>query len=69
MAEVLTGVNGNIIKWARELYNMPPEEAARAIGVDYERYCNWEAGTEFPTYAKLCKINIFSTLNLCNFAS
>lgn len=36
MAEVLTGVNGNILKWAREFYNMSLEEAATAIGVDYE---------------------------------
>ena len=34
MAEVLTGVNGNILKWAREFYNMSLEEAATAIGVD-----------------------------------
>ena len=53
MAEVLTGVNGNILKWAREFYNMSLEEAATAIGVDYEKYCSWEDGSDFPTYAKL----------------
>lgn len=57
MAEVLSGVNGSIIKWAREFYNMSPEEAATAIGVDYEKYCNWEKGTDYPTYAKLKKIS------------
>ncbi len=55
MGEVLTGVNGNILKWAREFYNMSLEEAAAAIGVDYEKYCNWEKGFDFPTYAKLRK--------------
>ena len=49
MAEVLTGVNGNILKWAREFYNMSLEEAATAIGVDYEKYCSWEDGPDFPT--------------------
>ena len=51
MAEVLLGVNGDIIRWAREYYNMKPEEAATAIGVDLQRYSNWESGQEFPTYA------------------
>lgn len=57
MAETLSGVNGNIIRWARELYNMDAEEAARAIGVDIERYNSWENGTDHPTYAKLKKIS------------
>ena len=57
MAETLSGVNGTIIRWARERYNMSPNEAAQAIGVDLSRYMNWEAGTEHPTYAKLKKIS------------
>lgn len=57
MAEMLTGINGTIIKWAREYYNMTPSDAALAIGVDVERYYSWEDGTEFPTYAKLRKIS------------
>ena len=57
LAEPLSGVNGAIIRWARERYNMSPDEAARAIGVDLSRYMNWEAGTEHPTYAKLKKIS------------
>ena len=57
MAETLSGVNGDIIRWAREFYNMSPDEAARAIGVDVIRYMNWEDGTESPTYAKLKKIS------------
>ena len=60
MAEALSGVNGNIIRWAREFYNMTQEEAAHAIGVDISRYVNWELGEEYPTYAKLKKIsNVF----------
>ena len=57
MAETLPGVNGEIIRWAREYYNMQPDEAALAIGVDLQRYTNWESGQEFPTYAKLKKIS------------
>lgn len=57
MAETLSGVNGRIIRWARENYNMSTDEAARAIGVDISRYMNWEDGTEYPTYSKLKKIS------------
>lgn len=57
MAETLLGVNCKIIRWAREYYNMQPMEAATAIGVDLQRYLNWESGQEFPTYAKLKKIS------------
>ena len=57
MAEQLSGVNCKIIRWAREFYNMSPDEAAQAIGVDISRYLNWENGTEHPTYAKLKKIS------------
>lgn len=57
MAEQLSGVNGNIICWAREFYNMSPEEAARSIGVSTEKYSAWESGAEFPTYTKLKKIS------------
>ena len=55
MAEGLTGINGEIIKWAREYYNMTSDEAAKAIGVDVDKYSNWENGIEFPTYSKLKK--------------
>lgn len=72
MAEQLSGVNGNIICWAREFYNMSPEETARSIGVSTEKYSAWESGAEFSTYAKLKKsamyfVNhqlFFSFLNL-----
>ena len=57
MPETLSGVNGAIIRWAREFYNMSPDEAAKAIGVDISRYLNWESGLEHPTYAKLKKIS------------
>ena len=38
MAETLSGVNGKIIQWAREYYNMSYEEAAQRIGVDVDKY-------------------------------
>ena len=55
MAEVLTGVNGEILKWARTFYNMSQEEAVMAKGVDIDKYCNLENGVDYPTYAKLKK--------------
>lgn len=57
MAEELTGINGKIIRWAREFYNMTQEDAASAIGIDLEKYSAWENGEAFPTYAKLKKIS------------
>ncbi len=57
MAETLTGINGSIIQWARERYNMSADEAAHAIGIDLSRYEKWERNEEFPTYAMLKKIS------------
>ena len=57
MAEVLTGVNGQILRWARESYNMTPGDTAAAIGIDEARYLRWENGEDFPTYAKLKKVS------------
>ena len=57
MGEALSGVNGEIIRWAREFYNMSTEEAAKALDVELNRYSNWENGTEYPTYAKLKAIS------------
>ena len=56
MAEELSGVNGDIIRWARERYNMSQEEAACHIGVDFDKYICWEEGNSYPTYAKLKKL-------------
>lgn len=55
MAEVLSSVNGQVLRWARELYNMDINAAAKAIGVDESKYCSWEEGNDYPTYAKLRK--------------
>lgn len=57
MAEVLTGINGQILRWARESYNMSTSETAVALGIDEQRYIKWENGEEFPTYAKLKRIS------------
>ena len=60
MVEFLTGVNGEILRWARQRYHMSEEEAAYSIGIDIERYINWEKGIDFPTYAMLKKAgNVF----------
>lgn len=60
MSEVLTGVNGKMIRWARERYNMSSAAAAQAIGVDVQRYENWENSEDYPTYSMLKKIsNVF----------
>lgn len=69
MAEAMLGINGEIIRWAREYYNMQPDEAATAIGVDLQRYTNWESGQEFPTYAKLKRSVRFSESRVPSFSS
>lgn len=69
MAEVLTGVNGQILRWARENYNMTPGETAAAIGVDEARYLRWENGEEFPTYAKLKKVSEVLISQALSFSS
>lgn len=56
MGEALTGINGNIIRWARCRCNLSIEDAAKAIGIDVTKYSDIENGNEFPTYAKLKKI-------------
>ena len=47
MVEVLSGVNGQILRWARESYNMSTSETAMAIGIDEERYIKWEREKNF----------------------
>lgn len=53
MAETLSGVNGAMIRWAREWYRETPEQVAQDIGVDLALYLRWESGEEHPTYAQL----------------
>ena len=67
MAEPLSGVNGAIIRWARERYNMSPDEAAQAIGVDISRYMNWENGTEHPEHSPRISIMIRSQPAIFSF--
>ena len=67
MAEALTGINGAIIKWAREYYNMSPIDAATSLGVDLEKYLEWESSTAFPTYAKLKQIYFTSRVQYSFF--
>ncbi len=57
MAEVLSGVNNDIIRWAREFYNLEVEEAAKSIGISVEKLIDWEEGKDYPTYAKLRKLS------------
>ena len=60
MAELMIGVNGNVIKWAREFLNISLEEATKSLHVTFEKYSAFEDGTDFPTYPKLKEIsNLF----------
>lgn len=51
LAEVLTGVNGNIIKWAREYYNMKTDYAKlRKVSEVFRKLIAVLILPELPTY-------------------
>ena len=57
MSELMMGVNGNIIRWAREYLNISLEEAIASLHISIEKYNAFEDGTDFPTYPKLKEIS------------
>ena len=55
--ELMIGVNGEIIKWAREFLNITIDEAVRSLHLAKEKYTAYEEGSDFPTYPKLKEIS------------
>ena len=56
MAEYMTGINPDIIKWARERSGYTLKEVGDSVNKDAETISNWESGSSAPTYAQLEKL-------------
>jgi Zn-dependent peptidase ImmA (M78 family) len=51
--EKITAVNGQVIKWAREVCNMPVLFVSEKFKKDPDVIVAWEEGRDHPTYAQL----------------
>jgi len=56
MGDKLTGVNPNIIQWARERARYSLESVAVKFKKDVSVIEKWESGEDFPTYSQLEKL-------------
>lgn len=56
MAEYMTGINPDIIKWARERSGYTLKDVADSVNKDPGTISDWESGTSAPTYAQLEKL-------------
>ena len=50
-------INPALLKWARESFNLPIEEAAKKVSVKEERIREWEQGENRPTFNQLMKLS------------
>lgn len=55
--KVIAPVNPALLKWARESFNLPLEEAAKKVSVQEERLREWERGENRPTFKQLMKLS------------
>lgn len=53
MANYATGVNSEILQWAREKAGYSLDEVARSLKKDTVTIVSWESGDAFPTYHQL----------------
>jgi len=53
VANYATGVNSEILQWARERAGYSLDEVARSLKKDTETIVSWESGDAFPTYHQL----------------
>lgn len=53
MAEYMTGINPDIIKWARERSGYTLKEVADSVSKNADTISNWESGSSAPTYSQL----------------
>ena len=56
MSEIVTGINPQVLKWARERANISLEDVAGKFKKDIKVIEKWESGEESPTYAQLEKL-------------
>lgn len=53
MAEAITGVNPEVLRWARERSGLSVAEVAKKMKKSAESVENWEVGSSAPTYVQL----------------
>lgn len=53
---VRTRLSPATLAWARVSSGFEPEEIAKSVGVSLERYSEWEAGQDRPTFRQLLKV-------------
>jgi len=53
VANYATGVNSEILQWAREKAGYSLDQVARSLKKDTETIVSWESGDAFPTYHQL----------------
>ena len=56
MAEYMTGINPDIIKWARERSGYTLQDIAKSFKKDIATISYWESGEKAPTYRQLEKL-------------
>ena len=56
MSAPVTGINPQILKWARERANYSLEDVAAKLKKDIQVIEKWELGQEAPTYVQLEKL-------------
>lgn len=49
-------INGDLLRWARERADMPPEELARKVGQKPDRLIEWETGAVQPTFKQAIRL-------------
>jgi len=54
--EKITAVNGLLLKWAREVSNMPIPFVAEKFSKNPDTIIAWEGGSDYPTYSQLEKL-------------
>jgi Zn-dependent peptidase ImmA (M78 family)/transcriptional regulator with XRE-family HTH domain len=49
-------INGDLLRWARERADMPPEELAKKVGQKPARLIEWETGKVQPTFKQALRL-------------
>jgi Zn-dependent peptidase ImmA (M78 family)/DNA-binding XRE family transcriptional regulator len=49
-------INGELLRWARERADMPPEQLAKKVGQKPDRVVEWESGKDQPTFKQALRL-------------
>ena len=56
MPKTLTGINPDVLRWARERSGLSVADVARKFSKSLDAISGWEAGETSPTYVQLEKL-------------